>query len=82
MARDACAPQLTYFVDPTAQAITGVSVSTTGNTCANPIPVTVPGTVTSNQGFTTEKVGSDPLTIWTTMSGNAVTFTLTTPVAL
>jgi hypothetical protein len=82
MARDACSPQLTYQINPAAGAITGISLSTTGNTCPQPIPVTVPGTVTNTQGFTTEKVGSDPLTIWATMSGSPVNFTLTTPVAL
>lgn len=82
MARDACNPQLSYQINPTAGTITGVTVSTTGNTCPQPIPVTVPGTVTSTQGFTTEKIGSDPLTIWAKMTGNPVTFTLGAPVAL
>jgi hypothetical protein len=43
--------------------------------------VTVPGSVTNTQGFTTEKIGSDPLTIWVKLSGAPVTFTLSTPVA-
>ncbi len=82
MARDACQPQLSYMIDPAGKTITGVTLSTNGNTCTVPIPVTVPGTVTSTQGFTTEKAGSDPLTIWATMHGSTVSFTLGTPVAL
>ncbi|KAH7383568.1 hypothetical protein BKA64DRAFT_161550 [Cadophora sp. MPI-SDFR-AT-0126] len=81
MARDKCAPQLSYTTDPTAKTITAVTLTTTGNTCTVKIPVTVPGTVTNTQGFTTEKVGSDPLTIWVQMAGSPVSFTLTTPVA-
>lgn len=81
MARDKCAPSLSWTTDPTAKTITGVTVTTTGNTCTSKIPVTVPGTVTNTQGFTTEKKGGDPLTIWVQMGGSPVTFTLTTPVA-
>lgn len=81
-ARDACNPTLTYQVDATGKTINGVTVTTTGNTCTVPIPVTVPGTVTSTQGFTTEQIGSDPLTIWAIMNGSPITFTLTTPITL
>lgn len=81
MARDGCSPQLSYTTDPTAKTITAVTLTTNGNTCSVKIPVTVPGTVTNTQGFTTEKLGSDPLTIWVQMAGAPVTFTLTTPVA-
>ncbi|KAH9210801.1 hypothetical protein DL95DRAFT_370457 [Leptodontidium sp. 2 PMI_412] len=82
MARDACAPMVTFTTDPTVMTITGLTLTTNANTCNNPIPVTVPGTVTSTQGFTTEKIGNDPLTIWVTMSGSPVTFTLSTPIPL
>jgi hypothetical protein len=71
---------MTYQLDLTKQAITGVQVTTLGNTCTVPIPVTLPGPVTNTQGFTTEQVGNDPLTIWVKMSGSAVKFTLTTAV--
>jgi hypothetical protein len=80
MARDACAPNLSYTTSGTT--ITAVTVTTIGNTCPVVIPVTVPGKVTSTQGFTTEQIGSDPLTIWVTMKGSPVTFTLSTPVSL
>ncbi|TVY49354.1 hypothetical protein LOCC1_G001017 [Lachnellula occidentalis] len=82
MARDACGASLTLNVDPTAQTITGVTLTTTGNTCSTTIPVTVPGPVVSTQGFVTEQIGSDPLTIWIQMSGLPVTFTLSTAIPL
>ena len=78
--RDNCAPNLKWATNPTARTITGVTLTTNGNNCDTKIPVTLPGTVTNTQGFTTEKLGSDPLTIWVTMPGAPVTFTLTTPV--
>jgi hypothetical protein len=78
--RDACSPKLTWV--KSGSSITGVTVSATGNTCSAAIPVTVPGTVTNTQGFRTEKVGSDPLTIWVTLSGAARTFTFSSPVAV
>ncbi|OWP04291.1 hypothetical protein B2J93_9359 [Marssonina coronariae] len=81
MARDKCQPALSYTTNPSAKTITAVTLTTAGNTCAAKIPVTVPGSVTSTQGFTTEQVGGDPLTIWVQMSGSPVTFTLSTPVA-
>lgn len=80
MARDACAYGLTY--DVTSGSITGVTVTATGNTCSSSIPVTVPGSVTDTHGFTTEQIGSDPLTIWVQLSGSPVSFTLSQPVAL
>ncbi|KAH8662888.1 hypothetical protein BGZ60DRAFT_380626 [Tricladium varicosporioides] len=81
MARDACSPSLSYTTSPSAKTITAITLTTgNGNTCLAKIPVTVPGKVTSTQGFTTEQVGSDPLTIWVDMAGSPVTFTLSTPV--
>jgi len=57
MARDACGASLMFNTDPTAQTITGVTLTTTNNACSTVIPVTVPGSVTSTQGFTTEQIG-------------------------
>jgi hypothetical protein len=34
------------------------------------------------QGATKEQLGSDPLTLWVTLSGKPVSFTLTTPIPL
>ncbi len=80
MARDACAPKLSFTTSGTT--ITAVTLTATGNTCPVLLPVTVPGKVTSTQGFTTEQIGSDPLTIWVSLTGNPVTFTLSTPISL
>lgn len=80
MTRDQCSPSLTYTTDPTSKTITAVTLSATGNTCTAKIPVTFPGSVTFTQWFTTEKVGGDPLTIWVSLSGSPVTFTLSPPV--
>lgn len=80
MARDLCTPVLTYTTDPIAQTISGLTITANSNTCNVPIPVTVPGPVTDTQGFTTEQIGSDPLTIWVNLSGSPVTFSLTTPI--
>jgi hypothetical protein len=82
MARDLCSPALTYITDPIAETITGVTLTAYGNDCSATIPVTVPGSVTDTQGFTTEQIGSDPLTIWVELSGSPITFTLTTPITL
>lgn len=78
--RDACGYALSYTI--TNSKITGVTVSATGNTCSEPIPITLPVAPTSTQGFTTEQLGSDPLTIWVELTGSPVTFTLSTAIAL
>jgi hypothetical protein len=80
VARDACAPKLSFTTS--GNTITAVTLTATGNTCPVPLPVTVPGKVVSTLGFTTEQLGSDPLTIWVKLAGSAVTFTLSTPVSL
>jgi hypothetical protein len=82
MVRDGCQPNLSWQLDTSTETITGVTVTSAGNVCTEPLPITVPGTVTDTQGFTTEQLGSDPLTIWVTLSGSPVTFTLSTPVAV
>jgi hypothetical protein len=85
MTRDNCAPKvaLTYTVAAGVTKITGFTVSCTNNQCAVPIPVTIPsGTVTNLQGSTTEQIGSDPMTIWVSLTGAAKTFTLTAPVTI
>ncbi|GAD97217.1 extracellular serine-rich protein [Paecilomyces variotii No. 5] len=80
MARDACQYGLTWAFDN--KQITGVTVTANGNTCNSPIPVTFPVAPTSTQGFTTEQVGSDPLTVWVELTGSPVSFTLSTPIRL
>lgn len=78
--RDACNYGMSWTT--ANNQITGVTVTANGNTCAEVIPITVPGTVTNTQGFTTEKIGSDPLTIWVKLGGATKSFTLTNPIAV
>ncbi|RDL42047.1 Uncharacterized protein BP5553_02026 [Venustampulla echinocandica] len=82
MNRDACRPNFSWTVDSKSQTITGVTVGAIGNRCKEKIPLTLPGPVTSLQGATKEQRGSDPLTLWVTLSGKPVTFTLATPIPL
>ena len=80
MIRDSCNPNIAMVVKN--GQITGFQVTTTGNTCGTVVPVTVPGSVTSTQGFNTEQLGNDPLTIRVQMSGSPVTFSLTSSITL
>lgn len=80
MAADKCGVEMAYTTNPIAQTITGVTVTTNGNTCSVPIPVTFPASVTDTKGFRLEKVGNDPLTIWVPMTGSPVSFTLSVPI--
>lgn len=86
MTKDQCNPttQLIFnSVGGVPTEITGFTVGCTGNKCSTPIPVTIPfGNVTNLQGSTVEQIGNDPMTIWVTLSGQPVTFTLTQPVPL
>ena len=54
--RDHCGYAIDWNYTPDGKAIAGVTVRATGNTCSVPIPVTVPGPVTSTNGFKTEQV--------------------------
>jgi hypothetical protein len=58
MTRDQCSPILTWATNTIAKIITGVTLTTANNTCGAPIPITVPGSVTNTQGFTTEQIGT------------------------
>ncbi|KAJ5566100.1 hypothetical protein N7535_007738 [Penicillium sp. DV-2018c] len=78
--RDKCGYALKYVTND--KKITGVTVSANGNTCSEAIPVTFPVAPTSTQGFATEQLGADPLTVWVKLSGSPVTFTLSTPIPL
>ncbi|GAM86502.1 hypothetical protein ANO11243_045160 [Dothideomycetidae sp. 11243] len=82
MARDACNYKLTWNLNAAANAATSVTLTSNGNTCSAPIPITVPGPVTVSGGSaTTDALGNDPTIMWVTMSGNPVTLTLGTPIA-
>jgi hypothetical protein len=76
MVRDKCAPNLAYTYPMGGQTITSVTVTA--------IAVTFPGPATSivKIGATSEKVGTDPLTIRIKLSGSPITYTLTTPIAV
>ncbi|KAJ5154296.1 uncharacterized protein N7500_009735 [Penicillium coprophilum] len=78
--RDKCGYSLSYSTSN--RKITAVTISATGNTCTDPIPVTFPVAPTSTQGFATEQLGADPLTVWVKLAGSPVTFTLSTPISL
>jgi hypothetical protein len=83
MARDQCQPNLSYTLSSDASSITGVTVSANSNICGVPVPVTFPGSATTTaSGTTREQLGSDPLIIWTTLSGSPVSFQLGTPVSI
>jgi hypothetical protein len=80
MARDACGYGLSYTISD--NKITGVTVTANKNTCSTPVPVTFPVAPTSTNGYTTEQVGDDPLTVWVPLSGSPVSFTLSTAISL
>lgn len=81
MTRDLCTPKMTWTISNSK--ITGVTVTANGNTCSQQIPVTVPGPVSNAPASAKkEQIGSDPLTVWVTLSGQPVSLTLTTPIAL
>jgi hypothetical protein len=83
MARDNCNPKLSYTYSNDGKTITAVTVTSTGNKCGTTIPVTFPGNTPTTSGkATSDKVGSEPVIMWATLSGSAVKFTLPTPVAV
>ncbi|KAF7877517.1 hypothetical protein EAF04_001194 [Stromatinia cepivora] len=82
MTRDACGASLSYQLDTTSSSITGFTLSANGNTCSTPLPVTLPGPVTDTHGATIEQIGNDPTTLWVTLSGTPVSFTLSTPLSI
>ncbi|KAH6984590.1 hypothetical protein BKA56DRAFT_481636 [Ilyonectria sp. MPI-CAGE-AT-0026] len=81
--RDACSPKLAYTYSSDGTKIESVTVSATGNTCSVPIPVTIPsGSATASGGsLTADVVGAEPPIQWVTLSGTAVTLTLSSPVS-
>ncbi|KAL2818249.1 hypothetical protein BDW59DRAFT_181935 [Aspergillus cavernicola] len=78
--RDQCGYALTYEV--MNDHITGVKVTANGNECSAEIPVTVPVELAMGHNFTTEQLGSDPLTVWVQLSGNPMALALATPIPL
>jgi hypothetical protein len=84
MARDQCSPSLTWNHSEDGNAIVSVIITTaTQNKCKTPIPVTFPKGVRSvPPGARKEQLGSDPLTLWVSMTGNPVTIRLSEPLKL
>lgn len=84
MTRDECNPNLSYKYSSDGSHITSVTVTANSNTCSVPIPVTLPNGVsaTTSGSTTKDSVGSEPVIEWVTLSGSAVTLTLSTPVSI
>jgi hypothetical protein len=82
-ARDLCRPSMTYTTSANGASIVGINVYTAGgNNCRTPIPITVPVATSTTTGATKEQLGSDPLTLWVTMSGASRAYQFTTPYRL
>lgn len=82
-ARDLCRPSLTWSTSANGASIESINVYTAdGNTCKTPIPITVPVVPSNTTGATKEQIGSDPLTLWVTMSGVSRSYSFTTPYRL
>lgn len=82
-ARDLCRPSMTWQISSDGRSIEGISVYTAGgNKCGTTIPITVPAAVSSSSGATREQLGSDPLTLWVTMSGASRTYKFSQPIRL
>ncbi|EMD87112.1 hypothetical protein COCC4DRAFT_51263 [Bipolaris maydis ATCC 48331] len=81
--RDLCRPSMTWKTSANGASIESVSVFTAGgNTCGTTIPITVPGSVADSTGATREQLGSDPLTLWVSMSGASRTYRLSSALPL
>ena len=84
MARDQCQPKLAYTLSSDGKSIVAVTVTaSSGNKCGATIPVTLPGNAPTTSGkATADKVGSEPLIMWVTLSGSPVRLNLPRAVSL
>jgi hypothetical protein len=74
---------LTWTASANGASIESVNVYTAGgNKCGTTIPITFPGAVTSTTGATKEQLGSDPLTLWVSMSGASRQYKFSKPIPL
>lgn len=80
---DLCNPKLSYVFSDDGHSIKAVTVTADGNTCAKPVPITIPsGSATASGGsITADVVGSEPPIQWVTLSGSPVTVTLASPIS-
>jgi hypothetical protein len=69
---DACKPIIQFTA--TQGKISGFTVSSNSNFCEVPIPVTVAKHLSDTKGFVTEQLGSDPMTLWVKLDGEAISF--------
>ena len=82
MTLDQCKPNLYYIFSADEKSITGVEISAKGNKCNVPVPVTVPGSASTDAVTRSDKVGSEPLIVWTTLSGSPVTINIDPPIPI
>lgn len=74
---------MTWQSSAAGDTIESVNVYTAGgNMCQTPVPITVPGQVSSTAGATSEQLGSDPLTLWVTMNGEGRQYSFVTAIPL
>ncbi|KAJ4329314.1 hypothetical protein N0V84_000209 [Fusarium piperis] len=80
---DDCKPQLSYGFSDDGKTIESVTVTTDGNSCSVPVPVTVPGGASASGGSSrSDTLGSEPTIEWVTLSGSPVTLTLSQPLTV
>ncbi|WOO86359.1 uncharacterized protein LOC62_08G009838 [Vanrija pseudolonga] len=84
MALDNCHPGATYTLTSDGKGISQIVVTTNGNTCSVPVPVTIPSGSASTSGgsVTADQVGSEPPIQWVTLNGSPVTLTFNPPIAI
>lgn len=82
MAVDKCKPSVSYTYSSDASRIASLTVTTEGNSCSAPVPVTIPRGSASGGNSRLDTVGSEPPIVWVTMSGSPVTLQLSEPVRL
>lgn len=80
----ACEPTTSYTLSDDASSVTSVTVSAIDNTCDVPIPVTFPQTAAVRVGgnVEVEQIGSEPIVLWVTLSGEEVSFSMDEPLSL
>jgi len=74
---------MTWTTSVDGASIESINVYTAGgNICETTIPITVPVAVSNTAGATQEQVGSDPLTLWVTMTGASRAYQFSTAMKL
>jgi len=81
--RDGCNAKIRLIYASDKKSITGFEVSSSTNSCPVPVPVSVPGGIAGlGSGDTTEQIGSDPLTIWVSLTGTVKSYSLSSPISV